>query len=311
MSRKIEKIDRYLQGIAPPEHASDRHRQQLRQQILREIERRQTGCEEWKQAHPEAVEMLISRARRAPLASASPLKIRSTIMRSPIAKLAAAAVIAVVVLGIFELVGTDSSSGVVWAEVAEKVKASRGVIFRQKATCTKYPGGGSGHSMIFISPTHRRSDGYNKDGQIWISMYGDIDAGTGVVVLHNRKGYVHETLSEGNLQEQAGWVDPKAWVNKFLSCEYTKLGQKTIEGIVCEGIETMDPALNPEAADHLQIDRFVARLWVSVETGYPVLLASEFTGKYNGESVMDQFQWDVDLDASIFEPNIPPDYEQL
>jgi hypothetical protein len=237
---------------------------------------------------------------------------RRTIMKSPIVKLAVAAVVIVaVVLGLFEFIGTDSKSGVVWAEVAKKVEASRGVIFRQKANSTKYPGGGSGHSMIYISPTQRRSDGYNKDGEIWISMYGDIEARTRVVVLHNRKGYVRETLSEGNLQQHAGWVDPKAWVDKFLSCEYTKLGQKTIEGIVCEGIETTDPALNPEAADHLQIDRFVARLWVSVETGYPVLLESEFTGKYSGESVMDQFQWDVELDASTFEPNIPPDYEQL
>ena len=233
-------------------------------------------------------------------------------MRKPMIRFAVAAVIiAVVVLGLVEFIGTDSKSGVVWAEVAKKVEASRGVIFRQKATSTKYPGGGSGHSMISISPTHRRSDGYNKDGQIWISMYGDIDARTGVVVLHNRKGYVRETLSEGNLQEHAGWVDPKAWVQKFLSCEHTKLGQKTTEGILCEGIETTDPALNREAVDHLQIDSLVGRLWVSVETGYPVLLESEFTGKYSGESVMDQFQWDVELDASIFEPNIPADYEQM
>jgi hypothetical protein len=26
---------------------------------------------------------------------------------------------------------------------------------------------------------------------------------------------------------------------------------------------------------------------------------------------MDQFQWDVQLDPNIFEPNIPPDYETV
>ncbi len=237
---------------------------------------------------------------------------RRFIMRKPMIRFTVAmVVIAAVTLGIFEIIETDSKSGVLWAKVAKKVQASRGVTFRQKATSTKYPTSGSGHSKIFISSTHRRSDGYNKDGQIWISMYGDIDARTGVVVLHNRKKYVRETLSEGDLQEQGWWVDPKAWVQTFLSCKYTKLGHKTIEGIVCEGIETTDLALNPEAVKHLQIDRLVARLWVSVETGYPVLLESEFTGKYSGESIMDQFQWDVELDASIFEPSIPPDYEQM
>ncbi len=29
------------------------------------------------------------------------------------------------------------------------------------------------------------------------------------------------------------------------------------------------------------------------------------------EYTMDQFQWDVELDPSLFEPNIPPDYKQL
>ncbi len=29
------------------------------------------------------------------------------------------------------------------------------------------------------------------------------------------------------------------------------------------------------------------------------------------ECIMDQFQWDVELEAGIFEPNIPPDYKQL
>jgi len=29
------------------------------------------------------------------------------------------------------------------------------------------------------------------------------------------------------------------------------------------------------------------------------------------EYTMDQFQWDVERDPSLFEPNIPPDYEPM
>ncbi len=29
------------------------------------------------------------------------------------------------------------------------------------------------------------------------------------------------------------------------------------------------------------------------------------------EYTMAQFQWDVELEAGVFEPNIPPDYEQM
>ena len=234
-------------------------------------------------------------------------------MKNPIAKLAvAAAVIAAVVLGVFEFVGIDGggTSGVAWAEVAQKVQASRGVIYRQQATCTKYEyPNGPGYSIIYISPAQSRSDAYN-GGQLNSSMYCDTVARTRVVVLHGRKGYVRETLPDRDSQQHPGW-DPKNWVQKFLSCEYRKLGEKTINGVLCEGTETTDPTLVGEGASYFQIDSLIARLWVSVETGYPVLVESEFTGQYSGEMVIDQIQWDVELEASVFEPNIPPDYEQM
>jgi hypothetical protein len=69
----------------------------------------------------------------------------------------------------------------------------------------------------------------------------------------------------------------------------------------------------PEQIDLLDV---LLRLWVNVETGYPVLFESKISAEYEGEvdvleCIMDQFQWDVELDPNIFEPNIPPDYEAL
>ena len=42
MNKNIENIDRYLKGVAPPEYIPHQHRQQLRHEVLEEIERRQT-----------------------------------------------------------------------------------------------------------------------------------------------------------------------------------------------------------------------------------------------------------------------------
>lgn len=42
MSKNIENIDRYLKSVVPTEHTSHQHRQQLRREVLREIERRRT-----------------------------------------------------------------------------------------------------------------------------------------------------------------------------------------------------------------------------------------------------------------------------
>jgi outer membrane lipoprotein-sorting protein len=106
-------------------------------------------------------------------------------------------------------------------------------------------------------------------------------------------------------------VNLKGWVEEILSREHTNLGRKTIDGIVCEGIETRYAVLgdaSPPAQNH------VSRVWVAVETGYPVLCEGESLGddgQLRNKTVLDQFQWDVRLDASEFEPTIPEGYEQM
>ena len=62
--------------------------------------------------------------------------------------------------------------------------------------------------------------------------------------------------------------------------------------MLCEGLETNDPGFAGEGADEFQIDSIVGRLWVSVETGYPVLLEAEFEGQHSGNASIDQFQWE-------------------
>ena len=269
--------------------------------------KRGTDFEEWKQKHPEAVEMLTSQVSLQTPDTARPLSIRNIIMKSPITKLAAAAVIAVVVLGLVEFIGTDSSSGVVWAEVARKVEASRGVIYRRRIGDD-----GSNYSINYLSTTHSRTDSYKGD-EIARTSYCDFDARIVVWVAHDAKKYIQEAMSEQTMREQHGaWANPNRWVQEFLSKDYSKLGQKTIDGVLCEGIETTDPTFG---VPNFPVDSLVARIWVSVETGYPILLEGEVTGGDDGKlrmtGVVDQFQWDVELDASLFEPNIPTDYKQI
>ena len=242
------------------------------------------------------------------------IRIRRILMKNPIVKLAvAAAVIAVVVLAIFEFISTGSKSSVVWAEVARKVQASRGVIFRSRETGENKPDGSAEgrYGMLYVSPTHMRWDNCKRD-KIISSTYYDYGARTTVWLAHDAKKYVRQTISEKDIQfYQRGWANPKDWVRQFLSREYRKLGQRTINGLLSEGIETTDPTL---FLANFPLDSLVARLWVSVETGYPILSEIEVVGE-NGKThiqgIVDQFQWDVDLDASQFEPNIPPDYTPL
>jgi len=90
-------------------------------------EKARTDFKEWKQRHPEAVEMLTSRAGRQPSAEIRPLSIRRIIMKSPITKLAAAAVI-IVCVGLGGLL-FHSSSQITWADVLEQMRNVKTVTY--------------------------------------------------------------------------------------------------------------------------------------------------------------------------------------
>lgn len=233
------------------------------------------------------------------------------IMRNSIVKWAVAAVIVgAVVLGLFEFIQTGSNSGIVWAEVVQKVEASRGVTYRERHGTEGTPAGAaeSDYDIVYLSPTQYRCES-TRNGALWITMYDNRETGKRVALLHAQKGYVLEDmkLTEAGDQHHADVQDPTYWPGKFMACAHTKLKPREIDGTLCEGIETTDLALvegRPEIASLL------ARLWVSVETGYPVRLEGEFHGQGDFSVVFDRFQWDVQFDADVFEPNIPSDYEQ-
>ena len=110
-------------------------------------------------------------------------------------------------------------------------------------------------------------------------------------------------------QKHANYQNPSWWVEMLMSCEYIKLKSKVIDGVLCEGIETTDLAL--ASKDGPMVDRLVAQLWVSVETGYPVMFQGKFYGENSIKTTFDQFQWNVELGSSVFEPKIPEGYEQM
>jgi len=232
--------------------------------------------------------------------------IRKIIMKSPITKVAAAAVIVVTILvGINQLGG--SATSVVWAEVARKVQASRGVIFRSKDISRDSRNDAHDYTMKYLSSTHSRLDSYKGD-KIAQTIFDDYNTKTIILVDYFHKSYVKGTFE--NMRQSNFLTDPKSMVQKFLSHEHRELEPKTVEGVLCEGIETTDPAFDGSGPDY-PTDSVMAQIWVSVETGYPVQFEIEIV-RNNGEirigGLADQFQWDVELDESMFEPNIPTGY---
>ncbi|HUU18515.1 MAG TPA: DUF719 domain-containing protein [Sedimentisphaerales bacterium] len=232
-------------------------------------------------------------------------------MKSPITKLAAAAVVVVAVLiGINQLGG--SATSVVWGEVVRNIEASPGFIYRMKQTHNQQETGTIELNMMAYGSAQYgfRLDGYN-DEEVTIQTYATLSDGAMTSVDHPNRTYYRTALADDALAEIEN-MEPKETVREYLSAEYTKLGRRTIEGVEAEGIEIdRDPS---EAKANFQVDSCVIQLWVAVDTGLPILVEVDTVGK-NGtleiHTVQDNFQWNVELDASEFEPNIPEDYTQM
>jgi hypothetical protein len=233
--------------------------------------------------------------------------IRRMIMKSPIVKLGiAAAVLAVVGVGIMEFIGTGNQSGVLWAQAVKNVEASRGVIWRLRGTGSRDPNDDwpNAYKITWRCPAITRTD-YYRGGQIHRTIYYNLDAKTVIGVLHDRKMYSKETMSDEQVQhvraDKERWSDPQGLLNLALSLEHHALDPKTIDGVLCEGIEATGP------------NGLTGRLWVGVETGYPVLIEVEAVdgGGIHHTSTLDQFRWNVDLSAEGVEPEIPAGYDPL
>jgi hypothetical protein len=149
-----------------------------------------------------------------------------------------------------------------------------------------------------------RLDGYN-DEEVTVQTYAPLSDGAMTAVDHQNRTYSRRALAD-DARAEIESMNPKEAIREFLSSgEYTKLGRKIIEGIEAEGIEIERPS------ESRTNSRVVIQLWVAVETDLPVLVEVDTVGKdgtLEVHSIQDNFQWNVELDASEFEPDIPEDY---
>ena len=127
-------------------------------------------------------------------------------------------------------------------------------------------------------------------------------------IMPEEKKYRRKALTDEDIKRRGG--DIRETLKKFMASKSKKLGRDKIDGIDVEGIEVYDPNL---CTASFTVDSLVAQLWVDIETYLPVLLKAEINGAKGEKAILkaDKFQWNVELDSSIFEPNIPSDYEEM
>ena len=254
--------------------------------------------------------------RSGPSTQTYALSIRRTIMKNPITKLTAAAAIIIAVLVSINPFG-GSVTSVTWADVAEKIDKIHSYIYRERRSATSGPIkegfefiSADRENIVYCSENYgKRLDNY-QNGNLLLSFYALAQEQAFVSVLHSSKQYKRHPIPDGQVAGllQAG-IGPREMVKHILLNDYTELGHETIDGINVEGVELTGQKISGE-----RLDNAVTRLWVDVETGLPVQI--ELEGLAHGTStnvmiVQDEFQWNVKLQASDFDPNIPPDYTPI
>ena len=135
-----------------------------------------------------------------------------------------------------------------------------------------------------------------------------------VTLMPGQKKYMEIDLDAAAFEEQQKQNnDPSAMVEQILACDYTSLGRSTIDGIEVEGFQTSDPNC-VDGAGQVEVS-----IWVDVKTQLPVRFEADTEiGEEMGlgedvhvHTVIHDFQWDVSVDASEFEPVIPDDYTAM
>jgi hypothetical protein len=246
--------------------------------------------------------------------SASGFPVWRMIMKSRITKFAIAAAIMIAVGFVVHKHGEKIDlSSVTWAEVAAKVQHIPSVVYKMKVEMTGLPNMpkdsplkseaviyssmefgtrmdntvGGNLSQNFINPSKR----------IWLT------------VMPATKKYIKMTYDDNTVAKSGTNGDLRQMVSAFTKFGYKDIGYRTINGVHVAGIEVNDMRIFGG-----MLDKGVSHLWIDTKTELPVLM--EFEGTTQNDSihskmVMYDFEWNIDLEATVFEPNIGPDYSML
>jgi len=240
------------------------------------------------------------------------------IMNSRIVKLTiAAAVIVAALLGLHFFTGT---SGMSWAAVLEKVNGFDTCIYRSREVETTGPRPDGFEFATEKESKNYRSETYGsfcenyENGKLAVRHYTLLqekqhvslfEGGTPKLCL--RGPFIEKSVREF---EQS---DPRRIVTRILAGAYVELGNDVIEGKSVRGVELRDPNLLVEDGQKgPPLDDFSARFWIDVATELPVWVEMSFVLKgspVRRTMILDQFQWGVPLEASLFQPEISAGYE--
>ncbi|MBN2269004.1 MAG: zf-HC2 domain-containing protein [Sedimentisphaerales bacterium] len=254
-----------------------------------------------------------AKLKEAAATATESLAVRRKIMKSPITKFAAAAVIIAAALIVLYVPGGDR---VAIARVLEKVNTVPTFAYRLKMNIedmSAVPEGridGLEMQAYISTDIGIRMDAYLKDKLI-AKTYIVLEEQAIYSVMPEQKKYLRMNLNDEIMEQmQKDNGDPRAMLKDFMEYETEQLGKSIIDGVEVKGIESHDPNI----AEGM-LGNVVGRIWVATESELPVKIEievySEDGQKKLMDMTMDRFQWDIEIPESEFALNLPEDYELL
>jgi len=242
-------------------------------------------------------------------------KIRRTIMKSPIVKLAAAAAIAIVVFGGITFWPSGGSDNGKWwlgpsaawgQEILAKLDTFKSVTCHEQTVLVMSDGSehtSSTWDILYVSSDSYRRDIYDGDFLREIQWY--VPDGDGTLqhsIRYDLKSYFKHT-GEGSF----GNYDPverMCYYIGLLDEADRRLGVEVIDGCECVGFEisASKSGDNPE--------EWIDCIWFDVETKLPVRIEKRGIPVTDQADktftiIQDQFDYDPGLSADTFVPRIP------
>jgi len=245
-------------------------------------------------------------------------------MKSPVTKLAAAALIIIICFTGLHF-WKSTGSGIALADVFAAIEKVTGFTYKIDATLTNQGNSTNSTSTVLVSRDYGvKTIGKEIDpntGKVTRQdQYYLIQSNSHVRVNHDEKTYFRmkfeNTTSQNNNQEEYKELNnPETIIKQFLSCDHISLGQSKLDGVTVEGFQTSDPAYKQvfgKLGSFFPIlpERINVKIWVDVKTFLPVRSEQEIITRSGVRIyyVSNDFRWNVVVDASDFEPNIPDDY---
>ncbi|MHC4436378.1 MAG: carboxypeptidase-like regulatory domain-containing protein [Planctomycetota bacterium] len=230
---------------------------------------------------------------------------RRTILRNRTTQLAlAASVFLAFIVGIPLL---NSNNNRLWARVLENTRNIGNYSFRLTKIVKDL---GTQESRGDIQETSVRY--VWKDHGTYYETYahGELDHKTYVIYDSNQLILVYPTTKEYERRPYVSllrYETPKKMTLWLLDKNYTELGEKTINGRVCVGIENRrDPDTLPEG-----VDKWHSEIWFDMETLLPAYTETSFVIMDSNSFLViqqDQFKYGLEFPSDFLDPYIPDDY---